>query len=107
MEAKLARRLEEAIHVWTLVLQQNRDELEDEREANISPKINTISLEIRIVSQFITLVPSLEKAKSDLSDQFYQWHSIITAQPRIYRFKVLFLFVLLDITILSLVKNNL
>nr|CAD2174297.1 unnamed protein product [Meloidogyne enterolobii] len=89
LEAKLARRLEEAIHVWTLVLQQNRDELEDEREANISPKINTISLEIRIVSQFITLVPSLEKAKSDLFDQFYQWHSIITAQPRIYRFKTL------------------
>uniref|UniRef100_A0A915LY92 Uncharacterized protein n=1 Tax=Meloidogyne javanica TaxID=6303 RepID=A0A915LY92_MELJA len=83
LEAKLARRLEEAIHVWTLVLQQNRDELEDEREANILPKINTITLEIRIVSQFITVVPSLEKAKSDLFDQFYHWHSIITAQPRI------------------------
>lgn len=83
MEAKLARRLEEAIHVWTCVLLQNRDELEDEREANIVPKIDVIPLEIRIVSQFITVVPSLEKAKATLFDQLYNWHSIITGQQRI------------------------
>ena len=93
MESKLARRLEEAIHVWTAVLQQNRDELEDEREANIVPKIDTLTLEIRIVSQFITVVPSLEKAKAALFDQFFIWHAVITGQQRIScsRFQVWFI----------------
>lgn len=83
MEAKLAHRVEEAIHVWTTVLKQSRDELEDEREANILPEIQPIQLEIRIISQYITAVPSLEKAKASLLEQFYSWHAIITEQPRI------------------------
>ena len=83
MEAKLARRVEEAIHVWTTVLKQSRDELEDDREANIKPEINTIPLEIRIVSQYITVLPTPEKAKSNLFEQFFEFHSIITEQPRI------------------------
>jgi hypothetical protein len=84
--------VEEAIHVWTTVLKQNRDELEDEREANIVPEIVQIDLEIRIIAQYITVVPTLEKAKASLFEQFFAWHSIITGQPRISctRFQVLY-----------------
>jgi len=75
------------------VLKQSRDELEDEREANIVPEIQLIPLEIRIVAQYITAVPSLEKAKATLFEQFFNWHAIITEQPRISstRFQVLVL----------------
>jgi hypothetical protein len=92
LEAKLARRVEEAIHVWTTELKQSKNELEDEREANILPEIQKINLEIRIVSQVITVVPALEKAKDNLFEQFSAWHSIITEQPRISctRFQVFF-----------------
>lgn len=83
METKLARRVEEAIHIWTKRLKQSQDELEDEQEANINPQIQLIPLEIRIVSQFITMVPTLEKAQASLFAQFFAWHGIVTEQPRI------------------------
>lgn len=88
----MARRVEEAIHIWTTELKQNKNELEDEREANIVPEIQKINLEIRIVSQFITVVPTLERAKDRLFEQFSAWHSIITDQPRIScnRFQVIY-----------------
>lgn len=85
--------MEEAIQVWTSLLKhQNRDdELEDDREANILPEIQPIPLEIRIVSQYITVVPTLEKARSSLFAQLFAWHGIITEQPRISstRFQVI------------------
>ncbi|KAL3112905.1 hypothetical protein niasHT_015611 [Heterodera trifolii] len=91
LENKMARRLEEAIRVWIKLLKQSRDELEDEREVSIVPEIHPIPLEIRIISQCIVVVPSLEKARLSLFNQFLSWHGIVTNQTRIScnRFQVL------------------
>uniref|UniRef100_A0A183BLW5 Dynein heavy chain, cytoplasmic n=2 Tax=Globodera pallida TaxID=36090 RepID=A0A183BLW5_GLOPA len=91
LEVKMARRLEGAIHLWTKLLKQSRDELEDEREASIVPEIHPIPLEIRIISQCITVVPSLDRARFNLFNQLAKWHGILTNHSRICcnRFQVL------------------
>jgi len=81
---RLAKRAEEAIRLWTIALCGNREDLEEERDANfILPTIHKVPLEIRTISQMLTVVPSLEQAKLALLDQLFSWHGVITSQPRI------------------------
>ena len=80
LERKLARRVEGAIKVWTSTLNQTA---EGQENKNINPKIETIPVEIRIVSQSITIIPSLEEVRNILLNQFYSWHGIVTLLPRI------------------------
>jgi hypothetical protein len=77
--------------VWTKALSGTKNELEeDEKEKKIQPEIVRMKLEIRVSSQIITAIPPLEKARFDLLNQFYAWHSIASNQPRIVhgQFKV-------------------
>lgn len=87
---KLARRVEESIFVWTKTL--NGEELDEEQELKISPNIQKTRLEIRINSQGINVVPSLDKARQQLLTQFFSWHGIITSQHRV---QVIFIFLTL------------
>lgn len=90
---RLSKRVDEAIRLWTIALNGKTEDLEEEREANaVLPTINKITLEIRITSQLMTVLPSLELAKSLLLEQLFSWHGIITSQPRISstRFQVSF-----------------
>lgn len=80
---KLARRVEEAIYIWTKALQGKRDDLEEEKDCKIMPDIQKMILNIRISSQTISLDPSLDKARLLILMQFYHWHGIITSQPRV------------------------
>ena len=80
----MARRVEEAIHVWTKTLSGIRNDLEEEeKEDKIRPEIERMKLDIRISSQIITVLPSLEKARFHLLNQFYSWHGVVSSQPRI------------------------
>ncbi|KAI1728166.1 dynein heavy chain and region d6 of dynein motor domain-containing protein [Ditylenchus destructor] len=84
LEQKLARRVEEAIHVWTRELNKGDvEELDEDKESNVSPSIAKIRLDIRISSQMITVSPSLDKARLSLLAQFFAWHGIVTSQPRV------------------------
>ena len=80
----MARRVEEAIHVWTSLLDQTSRDVDDERESkNMLPDIQPIPLEIRIASQVITVIPSVVEARNALYVQLFAWHGIITSQTRI------------------------
>lgn len=94
LESKLARRVEEAIFVWTKTLTCTRDELDEEKEINVSPNIQKIRLEIRISSPAISVFPSLEKGRQMLLTQFFLWHGVVTSQPRVTnkRFQVYWVF---------------
>lgn len=61
----------------------NNEELDDEQESKISPNIQKSRLEIRISSQGINVVPSLDKARQQLLTQFFTWHGVITSQQRV------------------------
>lgn len=79
----MARRVEEAIHIWAKALQGKRDDLEEEKELKIMPDIQKMRLHIRIASQTISVDPSLDKARLLLLMQFFHWHGIITSQSRV------------------------
>uniref|UniRef100_A0A915D7E3 AAA+ ATPase domain-containing protein n=1 Tax=Ditylenchus dipsaci TaxID=166011 RepID=A0A915D7E3_9BILA len=84
LEQKLARRVEEAIHVWTKELNCTREDLdEDAQESSVSPNISKIHMDIRITTQLINVVPSLDKARLLLLAQFFAWHGVVTSQLRI------------------------
>ncbi|VBB28797.1 unnamed protein product, partial [Acanthocheilonema viteae] len=79
---KLASRVEEAIHLWTVVLAH--DEFEDESdEKGTLPVLQPIVLEMRVTSQVMYVSPSIEQARAHLLDQLFAWQSVITNQPRI------------------------
>lgn len=78
----MASRVEEAIHLWTVVLAN--DEFEDESdEKGTLPVLQPIVLEMRVTSQVMYVSPSIEQARAHLLDQLFAWQSIITNQPRI------------------------
>ncbi|VDO27511.1 unnamed protein product [Onchocerca flexuosa] len=79
---KLASRVEEAIHLWTVVLAN--DEFEDESDEKGSlPVLQPIVLEMRVTSQVMYVSPSIEQARAHLLDQLFAWQSVVTNQPRI------------------------
>uniref|UniRef100_A0A8R1U2J5 Dynein heavy chain, cytoplasmic n=1 Tax=Onchocerca volvulus TaxID=6282 RepID=A0A8R1U2J5_ONCVO len=79
---KLASRVEEAIHLWTVVLAN--DEFEDENDEKGSlPVLQPIVLEMRVTSQVMYVSPSIEQARAHLLDQLFAWQSVVTNQPRI------------------------
>lgn len=72
-------------------MQGKRDDLDEDKETNILPDIQKMRLDIRISSQTISAVPSLDKARLSLLTQFFHWHGVITSQPRVTntRFQVI------------------
>ncbi|MCP9259197.1 Dynein heavy chain, cytoplasmic [Dirofilaria immitis] len=79
---KLASRVEEAIHLWTVVLAN--DEFEDESDEKATlPVLQPIVLEVRVTSQVMYVSPNIEQARAHLLDQLFAWQSVITNQPRI------------------------
>lgn len=78
----MASRVEEAIHLWTVVLAN--DEFEDENDERGSlPVLQPIVLEMRVTSQVMYINPSIEQARAHLLDQLFAWQSVVTNQPRI------------------------
>ncbi|KAF8367390.1 dhc-1 [Pristionchus pacificus] len=83
LEATLARRVEEAIRLWSVVF-ENGEEAEEARENNVPlPVINPVLIEVRLTAQTIYISPTMEDAKAALLEQLYEWHGVVTGQARI------------------------
>ncbi|KAI6221986.1 Dynein heavy chain, cytoplasmic [Aphelenchoides besseyi] len=79
IEEKLAFRAEHAIALWTRYLTVNPDDLEEQWDGEIRP----IRLALRITSQCMNVHPSLESATTNLFNQLYAHHGIVSKQPRV------------------------
>ncbi|KAI6225604.1 hypothetical protein M3Y95_00714800 [Aphelenchoides besseyi] len=79
IEEKLASRAEHAIALWTRYLTVNPDDMEEQWDGEIRP----IRLALRITSQCINVHPSLESATTNLFNQLYAHHGIVSKQPRV------------------------
>lgn len=83
IEETLAKRLEQAIQLWTLVL-QGSEEVEEYREKKIDvPHIQPIIVEIRFMSQNMFVIPNLSQARKSIYDQFIEWQAVCTEQLRV------------------------
>ncbi|CAD5206375.1 unnamed protein product [Bursaphelenchus okinawaensis] len=79
IEEKLAARVEDAVAHWVRYLKINPEDIEEQWEGEITP----IKLSLRISSQCMNVNPSIEHAHVSLTNQLFQWHGVVTKQPRV------------------------
>ncbi|CAP31232.1 Protein CBR-DHC-1 [Caenorhabditis briggsae] len=83
IEAILARRVEDAIRVWTLVFSQS-EEVEELRERQVVlPHVKNVVVELCMTAQTLYISPSTRETREKILEQLYEWHSVCTAQTRI------------------------
>ncbi|PIC53075.1 hypothetical protein B9Z55_002926 [Caenorhabditis nigoni] len=83
IKAILARRVEDAIRVWTLVFSQS-EEVEELRERQVVlPHVKNVVVELCMTAQTLYISPSTRKTREKILEQLYEWHSVCTAQTRI------------------------